>query len=175
MNEKITAAWINIFYCLFRRFGCLCSHFQEIHCTSERNGRILTPTNRNTSTTKRCYTEGERNRGRENDEESNRGTSSSMDTDREGEKQVRVETTDEEQRKFAWPGRRREGTNRHDQAKQHMFGWWRIFVFVLLGVNERETSRGMCVSSAVLVLIVDVIDLLLLLLSFVPRVVLLNR
>ena len=85
MNEKITAAWINIFLILFRRFGCLCSHFQEIHSTSERKGRILTPTNRNTSTTKRCYTEGERNRGRENDEESNRGTSSSMDADREGE------------------------------------------------------------------------------------------
>ena len=42
-------------------------------------------------------------------------------------------------------------------------------------VNERETSRSMCEPSAVVVvLIADIIDLLLLL-SFVPRVVLLNR
>ena len=40
-------------------------------------------------------------------------------------------------------------------------------------VNERETSRGMCVSSAIVNVILDVIDLLLL--SFVPRVVVLNR
>ena len=42
-------------------------------------------------------------------------------------------------------------------------------------INERETSRGMCVSSVAAVVMIDVIDLLLLLLSFVPRVVLLNR
>ena len=35
-------------------------------------------------------------------------------------KRVHVETIDEEQLKFAWPERREE-TNRHNQAKQHMF------------------------------------------------------
>ena len=85
MNEKITAAWINIFSVYFDVSADFAAIFKKYTAQVNEKGRILTPTNRNTSTTKRCYTEGERNRGRENDEESNRESSSSMVTDREGE------------------------------------------------------------------------------------------
>ena len=107
MNEKITAAWINVFSNLFRRYGCLWRHFQEIPSTSERNRRVLTPTSRNTSTTKRYYTE----------RESEKGKQAYVDTHTKNN--VYSPNLDEEKKERI-------------RQKQEILGWWRIFVFVQL-------------------------------------------